>query len=417
MNKQCFVQEPARQIPVTHQVDLVVAGGGTAGVACAICAARMGLSVVLLEQTAQPGGMVTCVTQWLSDFADKGGFPKEFLTLLEQNDFYRKPYYNGARLITWFDKMLQDAGVIPLYLTKVASPIMDGSRVKGIIVESKQGRHAILAGMTVDATGDGDVACRAGASFEVGRPEDGQIQAMSLSMLMANCHADALNIREEIEPELRKVNPNYELPYSNGYMRLLPGSETAILCSLPHVCGFNPLEAESLSKALVEMRRQGEEFVELMKQTPIGKGMEGFWFSALPGVRESRRIVCDAMVSDEDWQIGQKYPDGIITVSHNVDIHKCREGEPHIIVEKANPYQIRYGALLPRGLDNLMVVGRCIGGSHKALASYRLIADCMAMGEVAAIAAFQAIRATTDLRSIPIQNLRGELNRRGYRLE
>ena len=416
MEKQLFIQEPARDIPVTHQVDLVVAGGGTAGVACAICAARMGLSVVLIEQTVQPGGMVTSVTQWLSDFADKGGFPLEFLTHLENSGFYRKPYYNGFHLITHFDRLLQEAGVIPLYMTKVVAPIMEGAKVKGVIVESKQGRHAILARMTVDATGDGDVAARAGAQFEYGRPEDGEIQAISLSMLMGNCKLEAVNLKEELEPELRKISPDYSLPYSNGYMRRLPGSESAVLCGLPHVCGYNPLDAESLSKCLVEMRRQGEEFLELMKRTPIGKGGEGLWFSSLPGVRESRRILCDTNVTDEDWRDGRMHSDGVITVRHNIDVHKCREGEPPIIVELVKPYQIRYGALLPRGLDNLLVAGRCIGGTHKALASYRLIADCLAMGEVAAIAASEAIGNDSDLRSISVQNLRGELCSRGYNL-
>lgn len=417
MEKKFFIQEPSRQIPVTHQVDLVVAGGGTAGVACAICAARLGLSVVLVEQTAQSGGMITGVTQWLSDFEDKGGFPLEFLTHLENSGFYRKPYYHGFHLITHFDRLLQEAGVIPLYLATVAAPIMEGTTVKGVIVESKQGRHAVLARMTVDATGDGDVAARAGAQFEYGRPEDGEIQSISLSMMMGNCKVDAVSLKEELEPELRKISPDYSLPYNNGYMRRLPGSESAVLCGLPHACGYNPLDAESLSKCLVEMRRQGEEFLELMQRTPIGKGVEGLGFSPLPGVRESRRIVCDANVVDDDWRDGRMYPDGVIRVRHNIDVHKCREGEPPIIVELVKPYQIRYGALLPKGLDNLLVAGRCIGGTHKALASYRLIADCLAMGEVAAIAASQAIGTASDLRSISVQNLRGELSRRGYHLE
>ncbi|MBO4649457.1 MAG: FAD-dependent oxidoreductase, partial [Lentisphaeria bacterium] len=98
------ILESAREIPVTHEVDLVVAGGGTAGIACAVCAARAGLKVAMIEQTAQAGGMVTAVTQWLAlyDFAPKGGFAREFLTYMEKNEIYRKPCYNRYRLVTWF---------------------------------------------------------------------------------------------------------------------------------------------------------------------------------------------------------------------------------------------------------------------------------------------------------------------------
>ncbi len=413
---QDFIHETARSTPITHDVDLVIAGGGTSGVACAVCAARLGLRVLIIEQTAQPGGMVTGVTQWTGDAENKGGFVHEFFQYMAGKGITNPPYYNGFRLVTYFDRLLTGNGVIPLYLAKVAAPIMENGAIRGVIVESKQGRHAIRAKLVVDATGDGDVAAAAGADFEYGRPSDGRIQAISLSMTIQNFEPEKVHLKEELFPALRQIAPDYQLPYDNGFIRRLPATERTLVLGVSHVWDCDPLNAESLSRGLIELRRQSEELVELMRQTPYGSHLEGCGFSPLPGVRESRRIVCDAYVSDADFEQGNHYPDAIFTVNHSIDIHRCKDGEPAIIVEKVKPYQIRYGSLLPKKLDNLLVVGRCIGGSHRALASYRLIADCFAMGEAAALAAVQAIETGKSLRGISTAQLRETMEKRGYLL-
>ena len=223
-----------------------------------------------------------------------------------------------------------------------------------------------------------------------------------------------MNFKDELLPAIRQVKPDYSMPYDNGSARPMPGAPDHWMMSVSHAF-CDPLDPESLSQGLIELRRQSEELMDLMNRTSYG-GLYGLDFSPLPGIRESRRIVCDANVTDDDWAEGKFYDDGIITVCHNIDIHRCAEGEPAIIVEKVKPYQIRYGALLPRGLDGILVVGRCIGGSHKALASYRLIPDCMAMGEAAALAAKQAISRGVGLREIDVSALRGELIASGSQL-
>lgn len=411
-----FITEPPRQTPVTHDVDVVVCGGGTAGIACAVCAARLGLQVVMIEQTAQPGGMVTSVTQWTGDMDNKGGFVREFFAELTALGIYRRPYYNGFQVVGYFDKLLEDNHVTPLYFTKAVSVIKEGNSLRGVVVESRQGRHAIMGKVIIDATGDGDVAALAGADFEYGRPSDGEVQSISLSMLMQNITGEP-HLRDEVAPAMQKVKPDYKLPYDNGHMRKLPGCEAAGLCGLSHLCGCDLFNAEEFSKALAELRRQSLEFVKILNQTPIfGGKVEAYGFSALPGIRESRRIVCDARVSDEDCFDGNFYLDAIFTVRHNIDIHRCKEGEPCIIVEKVNPYHIRFGSLLPAKLENIMVIGRCIGGSHRALASYRLIADCFAMGEAAALAAASAVKENCSPRNIPLAELQKEMKQRGYEL-
>ena len=409
------VRESARNIPVTHETDVVVAGGGTAGVACAVCAARMGLSVIMIENSTQPGGMVTHVTQWTGDFDNKGGFPQEFLEHLLSNGIMERPYYNLFRVVSYFDELIKDSGVLPLYLCRVVAPLVEDGQLQGVIVESKQGRHAIESKIVIDATGDGDVAAGAGAEFEYGREADGKIQAVSLSHAVQNFPQECLNLQEEVVPAIKALNPDYQLPYDHGNIRRQQASANGLLIGLPHVTNCNPLEAESLSSALVNLRGQANEICDFLRRSGLAPELEPGMFSAVPGVRESRRIVCDKMVADQDIYRGTQFNDGLFTVEHGVDIHKCTEAEPAIVLKKCKPYQIPYGALLPKGLSNIMVIGRCIGGGHEALASYRLIADCFAMGEAAALAAEQALRLDKDLRDIVVSEIYDEMTARGYR--
>ena len=408
------VHEPARETPITHRADLVVAGGGTAGVACAVCAARLGLSVVMVENSAIPGGMVTHVTHWTNDFDNKGGFAREFIDGLIADGSYQKPYYNRFRVIPFFDRLIRDAGVRHLYLSRVVAPIMEGNRLTGVIVESKQGRIAVAADFVVDATGDGDVAALAGADYRVGREQDGAVQAATITQCLHGFTHDRVDLQHELLPMLNAIDPEYELPYDHGAIMRAPGTKATLLLGNAHAAPYDPLSAEGLSDALVEMRRQATELYDLMKQTELGRDLEYGPFSAIPGVRESRRITCDATITADDVRTGRRFDDGLFTVTQSIDIHRCQAGEPAIYVERVKPYHVPYRALLPKGLENLLVVGRCIGGDHEALASYRIIADCFAMGEAAAIAVSMAKEAACGLREIPVGDLAGEMSRLGY---
>ena len=410
------IQEPARYIPVTHEADLVVAGGGTAGIACAVCAARAGLSVIMIENAIQPGGMVTHVTQWIGDFENKGGFPKEFHSHLSSLNVLNKRYYNGFQVVPYFDDLLKEAGVKALYLCRVVEPLIENNKISGVIVESKQGRHAIAAKVVVDATGDGDIAARAGAGYEFGRESDGAVQSISLSHAVEGFPYERVSLRDEIAPLLERLCPGYRLPYDNGGLQHLTNTRTGLLVGIPHVICENPLNADDLSDALIELRSQACKFFDLMKQTKYGADWEFGPFSALPGIRETRRIICDEMIRMKDITSRKKYFDGLFTVNHAIDIHRCKEGEPAIIVSELNPYQIPYRAMLPAGLEGIMVIGRCIGGDHEALASYRLIADCFSMGEAAALAIDQAISSNADLRGINVNAVIEKMRTLGYEI-
>ncbi|MDX9982294.1 MAG: FAD-dependent oxidoreductase [Lentisphaeria bacterium] len=412
-------REPAREIPVTHAVDVVVAGGGTAGTAAAVCAARLGLAVVMVEQTAIPGGMLTQVTHWLSDFANKGGFAREFITHLRDSGICQWPYHNLFRTALYLDELVDASGVRHLYLARVAAPMRDGDgRVCGVIVESKSGRHAVRAKVVIDATGDGDVAALAGASFVVGRESDGACQAISLSHLLTNYTGPAISNPDFLallDRAATAAGNHYRIPYDRARIQTLAGTRQCIWNGTPHVCGHDPLDAASLSDAMVALRRQCREFHDTLKfHTKEFADLEFGPIAGLPGVRESRRMLCDEAVSYPDAVAGHRRPGGLFLVTQAIDIHKCHEGEPDIYVEKIKPYHIPYGALLPKGVENLLVVGRCIGGDHQTLASYRIIADCFAMGEAAAIAARVAIDENRTPRQIPAEQVAAKMAELGY---
>ncbi len=412
-------REPARELPVSHDVDVVVAGGGTAGTAAAVCAARLGLSVVMVEQTAIPGGMVTHVTHWLSDFANKGGFAREFIEHLQGSGICQWPYHNLFQTTLYLDELVHASGVRHLYLARAAAPMRDeNGQVCGLVVESKSGRHAVRAKVVIDATGDGDVAALAGATFAVGRESDGACQSISLSHLLTNYTGPAMgnpDFLALLDRAAAAAGNGYRIPYDRARVQTLAGTRQCIWNGTPHVCGHDPLDAASLSDALVALRRQCREFHDTLKHhTEEFAHIEFGPIAGLPGVRESRRIRCDEAVNYADASGGCRRPGGLFLVTQAIDIHKCREGEPDIYVEKIKPYHIPYGALLPQGVENLLVVGRCIGGDHQALASYRIIADCFAMGEAAAIAARLAVKGRCSPRAIPGERVAAEMACLGY---
>lgn len=406
------IRETARDIPVTHEADLIIAGGGTAGVASAVCAARLGLSVIMIENASQPGGILTHITQWTNDFANKGGFASEFIENMKSRGIMQGPYYNSAMTVPYIDELLKEAGVNPLYLCSAVAPVMEDNALKGVIIESRQGRHAILGKIIIDATGDGAIAAAAGAEFAFGRA-DGKIQAVSLLHSLNNFIPESLNLQDELLPTLQAVKPDYKLPYDHGSLHRNISTERGLQLGITHT-NCNPIDAQSLSDGLVELRRQATEFFELMNQTLYGEKLEYGAFCAIPGIRESRRIICDYNLTDDDVYKGTRQNDALFTVAQNVDIHRCAPGEPSIIIKKVKPYHLPYRSLLPCGLENIMVIGRCIGGSHEAMASYRIIADCFAMGEASALTAKQALDTGKGLRDINVSIIQTLMSETGY---
>lgn len=412
------IHEPARSTPAICTVDVVVCGGGTAGVAAAVSAARLGLTVAMVEQSATPGGMVTHLMRWLTDFDNKGGFPAEFRAHIETSGICKWPRYNPFPVVSYFDGLLAAAKVRHFYLATVVAPVLEENGLRGVIIESKGGRGAILAQVVMDATGDGDVAARAGAKFSVGRAGDHACQAVSLGHLLTNYRGPALSkeaFRQAVQLAVQRSGTDYKLPYDNWHVAPSPGAEHMFFHLIPHVSGMDILTAAGMSDALVSLRQQASEFYDIARHhKELFGDLEFGPFSPIPGIRETRRIVCDATVTAEDIKTGRRFADGLFLVTYNVDIHKPSATEPSITFQAVTPYHIPLRAMLPQGLENLMVAGRCIGGEHESLASYRAIANCFAMGEAAAITARLAVDRQCPPRAVPPGAVVAEMLSRGY---
>jgi hypothetical protein len=417
MSNQNFIIEPERKTLVYCSADVVVAGGGTAGVAAAIRAARLGLKTVLIERASMPGGMLTQVVKTLEDHANKGGIVKELLAFLHSENSWEQPFYNPFILVPWLDSRLEEVGVNVLYLVTVVGVLRDGNNLRGVIVEGKSGRQAILASTIIDATGDGDVAVIAGAAYHFGRPSDQACQAITLSSLLTNYKGQPLSGKELTALVEQHSDYGYSLPFTESSARPLPGDNGTVWHAIPHATGRNPVDMAELSEALVMLRKQSWHFFRFARdRIPEFEACLYGPVSSLPGVRESRRIVCEKNISAQDARTGRKHDDGIITVTWPMSIHKHDESDAPLRQEPVKPYHVPYGALLPKGVDNLLVVGRCIGGDHEAMASYRIACNCLGIGEAAAVATFLAKDSNCKVREINRARLQAEMENLGYEL-
>lgn len=437
--------EPSREIPVLDEADVVVCGGGPAGAAAAIAAARNGAKTVLIEYQCCLGGMATSgMMNRLGPYHDQqkmivGGIPWEALDRLiamgaahaptpcphDDPDRYWIPFDPEAMKII-LDAMAEEAGVSVLLHSMGVGVVREGGRPGGVIVESKSGRGVVPAKVIVDATGDGDIAVAAGARYEKGRPEDGLTQPMTLLFKVANLDRDkakqflAANRKAMIEEARTKGEaiPRYVGP---GTDNLLRPDETYF--NVDQVHEADGTNVRDLARAAVEARKQIWQSVRfLQKHVP---GCERAFLSATAsqlGVRESRRIVGDYALTVQDVLGARRSGDAIAHYACWVDIHTVKPGEkrgPHSGKGPApgTSYGIPYRCLIPAGVENVLVAGRCFSATHEAFASARMIPCCMAMGQAAGTAAALAVKGAKSPREMDINRLQDALRAQGAYIE
>ncbi len=422
--------------------DVFVCGGGPAGVCAAVSAARTGARVILAERFGCLGGNLTLghVSPILGKVAP-GTMADEVRALLEagHDDAPQVVTRNGpeqhidheeAKAI--LARLCADAGVTVLLCAPVVDAIMDGNRIAGVVVDTPQGLRRISAKVVVDATGDGRVAVAAGAEFRIGRDGDGATQPVSIEFVVEGVDESCaitvwggtdpvkLPSGEEYRALCRRMNAAGELPENVTIVRLhrtfYPGERSVNATQLNGVDALNPA---ALGRADAELRRQIGQCVAFLRNHVPGYGNCRVKSTAgTVGVRETRRIVGDATVTDADVEVGRKRPDAVVRDAwFLIDIHNPKgggqaEGHSH----PAKPYDIRYGAFLPKGIDGLLTAGRCISGTHRAHASYRVMTPCMAMGEAVGVAAALAAKGGITPRAVKAEEVRQALIARGVSL-
>jgi hypothetical protein len=436
-----FINEPARTTEIVHQAEVVVCGGGPAGVGAALAAARTGAKTVLIENQICLGGMATAgMVNRLGPYHDQralilGGIPWEVLRILIDRGLAQEPiicdpknwsdYWlvfdpEGMKLV--LDELLRKAGVQVFFGALGVSPILRDGAIEGVIVESKSGRQAILGQIVVDATGDGDIAARAGVPFAIGRPEDGLLQPATLFFKCLNMDwpraLDYVNRHQRrlVEEAAHQVGNDFVLPGTDSYLH---PEETYFNCLHEHEVDGTKLA--DISRAAMELRRKMWINTEVLRRHVPGCERISLSVSAAAlGIRESRRLAGEYELTIDDVLAGRQFEDQVYRYACFIDIHEPRPGQKSAhsdrALEPGVSYGIPYRCLLPKTVDNLLVAGRCFSATHEALASARMMPSCMAMGQAAGTAAALCIQQATTPRRLNPQVLRQTLSKQGIHL-
>jgi glycine/D-amino acid oxidase-like deaminating enzyme len=408
------------------QTDILVIGGGPAGVIAALAAAEQGAAVTLVERYGFLGGVSTQVMDTFCGFyppgdnAEKvvGGIPDRVVQELMQRGkaLYRMCPYSASKLVTYdrltlkviWETMAQQAGVRVLLHTYVVDAWRDSDRVMGVVAVNKGGFARLQAGVIIDASGDADVAAAVGVPFE--SAEHGPVQTLTTSFRLMK--VDVERAQQAGEEELRSLIT--EAVERNGYD--LPGRDAVfwntplagvVSTNMTQITGIDPIDPWQLSEAERQGRGQAMEYMRFLKDyVPGFENAELLDFSTQIGVRESRRIFGDYRLTRDDVVSGQSFEDAIAKGAWPIEKHNTEHDTiswEHLSDNVV--YNIPYRSLLPLGVEGLLVAGRCFSADHDAHASARTMAQCMAMGQAAGVAAALA----SDKSLVPREVSRGEL--------
>lgn len=425
-----------RVIRISSQNDVVIVGGGTAGVSAAVAAGRNGVDTILIERYGFLGGAMTAGL--VNPFATSGSYAgkEQIIHGIFQEMIDRLKYMNGydektsafdveiMKIVA--DQMVMEAGVNLMLHTFAIDSIMCGNTVRGVEVYNKSGRQAVLGKVMVDATGDGDLAFMAGAPYEKGRKKDGLTQPMTLNFKMGGVDVEKMPSIHEMnrlflgaKAEGEVKCPMDILGMYNSFRR----QQGEVHFNTTRVIKVDGTKAEDLTYAEVEARRQMVEIVNFLKEKVSGFENAYLLISGTQiGIRETRRIIGKYVLTGQDVVEARKFKDVVARGSYKIDLHNpiggCVEKNP--LAGKRLPpgesYDIPYRSLVPQEVDGLLVAGRCISATHEAQGSMRVIPIVVAVGQAAGTAAALAAKHDVPPRELDISLLQKTLREQGANL-
>lgn len=422
-----------RDLPVEGGWDVIVCGSGPAGICAAVSAARQGEKTLLLERYGALGGNLTLgnVTTVMGDISS-GGLSKEIDSLLNSPDSSTGIDRESAKLR--LTRLVSDAGVAFRLQAPVIDVIHDEKMIRGLVVQTPEGPVCLQGKVYVDATGDGYVAAMAGAEVMYGRDGDGLVQPVSMMYTIDGidpentltcCHEEHTTVMKngvEYLQLCKDAEREGRLPRNVSIVRLyhtnVPGER---LVNATQFNGCRTLNAEDIAQAetvLLQQLVQVNEF--LRREVPGFEHIRVRSSADTLGIRESRRIRGLYELTAEDLIAGRRFDDAVVNgANFSIDIHNPSgggqsetEGCPH----RAQPYDIPMRALQPSGIENLVLSGRCISGSHRAHASYRVMNIAMAIGQAAGCMASEAADRRCRISELESRAVRQRLVRQGCTL-
>ena len=441
---------------------VVVVGGGPAGTVAAIAAARNGADTLLVESTGCLGGMASAgllsfwgafddrdrrLDQELNKIVAKGlpvpenldlgkriikGIPEEILNRLIKlegaSDFGTGCIPINPEILKYVsEKMVIESGAKILYYTQVVDVIKEGNKIKGVVTASKAGLQKVFGDIFIDASGDADLSAFAGVPFEKGRSKDGRMSSVTLVFRLGNVNfsgrsycdederarCDAIFKKEWEDGKLSSV-------YGVGCINSVPGMNGVVAVNgqtTNLIDGTNP---EDLTKAVINGKKEVQEIAALYKRHL--KGFENSFLidtAFLLGVRETRRIVGEYVLTKEDVLGAKKFRDVICKYNWSIDVHMPQlpyrgpssvpRSEDDVFLKPGTHFDIPYRCIIPKKIDNLLVAGRSLSSTQEAQGAARIMPCCMAMGQAAGTAAALSLKEKVIPRKLNISLLQDTL--------
>ena len=414
--------------------DLIVCGCGVAGFTAAVQGARAGLKTAVVERYGMPGGILTVggnndIAQFFAHHMQViRGIGWEYVTRLAQAGYAVIPdkmadgphwiygvHVNIPAAAYMMDLMMTEAGVDLYYHQPVADVETETTaegmiHVKSVILASKEGLRRLRGKVFIDCTGDGDAAVFAGAQYECGGESetDGFLQPGTIRF-----YIDKLNLPEEVRKKADRILNEYRMSGRMDPTDVRSRPISLILDArgnnIGHVSGFNGADSDSKTASEVAGRASVYRLMNALQDA--GVPMDPFppieTIAPEVAVRESRRILGDGYMTEENYVAGYEYPDAVCTSFYPIDLHRHGDnGIRQTFLTDGQIPTVPLSALIVKGIDNMLVAGRCASGDRLANSAYRVKASCMAMGQAAAACAAIAHRNNQTIRQAGIEEIR-----------
>jgi glycine/D-amino acid oxidase-like deaminating enzyme len=439
------ILEPESRTPVLMETDVLVLGGGPAGIGAAVGAADAGASVVLVERYGFLGGIPTICNMEPSSWCRQEGtvMPGGVQALLEKRMIERgaahPPFFTPSASLVYdtelmkqvLDDFVLERGIKPLYHCAAAAPLIEGGIIGGAFVESKSGRQALRAKRVVDCTGDADMAARSGCPFEqLPLGPDEKTAMMFGTLIFGVTDVDTERVMENLRAHpymldrLRHefISGGFKKAREAGYPippegfadkvifnRMTRGEVTAVNRVRVPVDGT---DVESLTGAEIRSRQCALDTLELLKKFEPGFGEAKLrHFASATGIRETRRIRGNYQLTMEDIESGRRFGDSIAVYP------VCMDGPAMVRAATDRWFQIPFGILVPQGAENLLVAGRAVSATKDATHTTRGVDFAFATGQAAGAASALSIAQGRASGKADIPLLQRELERQGVRIK